>query len=245
MNKKDLYKSVGMIDEELINEADLTEVTARVKKFKPIKVALIAASLTLVIGITAWASSVIFSGTVSSTIKMPTYKHVVASETVEKDFGFKSNLIDEFSNNYKFKVAYTTNSEDFGENGESTQKYESLTCDYVYGDSKLMIKIDEAKEKGRGNGTVAETYKDTALMYNSQTYKFVPADYDLTVQDKEDEKSGKFVFSYGTDEVEISQQQFIGWTYNNVNYSISASDSTLSQEDFVSMAKEIIDYQNK
>ena len=49
------------------------------------------------------------------------------------------------------------------------------------------------------DGTTVYTMEDT--------YKFVPPDYEMTEQDKEDEASGKYIFSYGTDEVK----------YQNVN----------------------------
>ena len=71
--------------------------------------------------------------------------------------------------------------------------------------------------------------------------KVVPADYQQTEQDMKDEESGKYVFSYGADEVEISQVQGVEWEQDGIYYNITAIDSPLDKQGLINMAKEVID----
>lgn len=84
-------------------------------------------------------------------------------------------------------------------------------------------------------------YNDITLFYNMQRYKFVPADYQLTDQDKKDEASGELAISYGSDEVEYSNMQSIIWYEEGICYTLLSSNYDLPQEDLLSMAKTIID----
>ena len=72
-------------------------------------------------------------------------------------------------------------------------------------------------------------------------YNVSPADYQQTEQDMKDEESGKYVFSYGADEVEISQVQGVEWEQDGIYYNITAIDSPLDKQGLINMAKEVID----
>ena len=85
-------------------------------------------------------------------------------------------------------------------------------------------------------------YKGVTLSYSSQKYKFVPADYQLTEQDKKAQESGEIMFSYGSDAVQDSIVQNVTWTDSEgISYDLMASDSKLQQTDLTAMAKEIVD----
>jgi hypothetical protein len=80
------------------------------------------------------------------------------------------------------------------------------------------------------------------LSYSSQKYKFVPADYQLTEQDKKAQESGEIMFTYGSDAVQDSIVQNVTWTDSEgISYDLMASDSKLQQTDLTAMAKEIVD----
>ena len=56
-----------------------------------------------------------------------------------------------------------------------------------------------------------------------------------------DEESGKYVFSYGSDRVEISQVQGVEWEQDGIYYNITEIDSPLDKQGLINMAKEVID----
>ena len=65
---------------------------------------------------------------------------------------------------------------------------------------------------------VIDTYNGIDLYFSSDAYKFVPEDYEMTEQDKQDEASGKYVFSCGSKKEEVAQFKY-DWTEDGIYYS--------------------------
>ena len=59
-------------------------------------------------------------------------------------------------------------------------------------------------------------------------------------QDKEDEASGKYIFSYGTEEVEIENVKQVMWKEGSVICTILEQTGTLDMDELVSMAEEVM-----
>ena len=89
-------------------------------------------------------------------------------------------------------------------------------------------------------GTVITTADDTDLYYSHYTNKFVPEDYQMTAQDKQDEASGKVVFSYGSSKVEKSEVQSVTWKKDGVQYQLLQMDGMLSSDELAAMAEEVL-----
>lgn len=207
--------------------------------FKKKLVAAVAA--TFILGTTAFAAGKLFS-IVGSTSSIPTYRNMPTIEEVNKDFGFKPALVEKFENGYEFKSGHTSNKEGFDESGNSLGKSKELTMFYKKGDAEISIGIQDLSLVGDDTTSVlVENYKGSDLKYTSYANKFVPADYEMTEQDKKDEASGKYVFSVGSKEVEISDIKHIEFELDGLYYSILAMDSELTQDDLVKMSYEIID----
>ena len=202
---------------------------------------VIALAATFVLGTTAFAAGKLYS-VVGSTSNIPTYKNIPSTEVVNKDFGFTPNLVDQFENGYEFKSGHTSNNEGYDKNGNSLGKSKSLSMVYKKGESDIWLTVENMSLVGEDKKAIlADSYKDSDIYYTSYTNKFVPVDYEMTEQDKKDESEGKYVFSVGTSEVEISKVQHIGFEMNDLYYSILATDSELTQDDLVKMGQEIID----
>ena len=121
---------------------------------------------------------------------------------------------------------------------EHTVKINSIPAD---GD-KVMLSADTYADshKDQGNSEVSD-YNGIAIAYISYVNKVVPADYQQTEQDMKDEESGKYVFSYGAEKVEISQVQGVEWEQDGIYYNITAINSPLDKQGLIDMAKEVID----
>lgn len=246
MNRNDsaerLYKAIGMIDEKFIEEA-YTDMNPDKGKKNFRKIFIIAAAAAVLICGSAIAANSIITGTIGGSSIIPTYEQIPDTDTVFRDFGFDMNIPDSFENGYEFIFANKGDVADINDSGEKINQRNQLDCQYEKDGEKITLSAYNAAFAGDAEGVPAEEYKGIELMFSSHAYKFVPGDYELTEQDKEDEASGKYIFSYGSDDIEITQFSYLSWEQNGVAYSLYAHDTDLTQEEMCRMAEKVIDMQ--
>ena len=235
-----LWRAIGDIEEKYIEEADLNMKRPRIKR-----TALIAAAAAVLLCGSAVATTSIISGRIGSSSSIPFYEEIPAAETVYRDFGFETNIADGFSNGYTFKAGYKGDSSDIDEEGKKINSFSELTVEYTNGGDRVTLNAYSAQYSNDDYQSYepAGEYNGITLYKFEQMYKFVPPDYELTEQDKADEASGKYVFSYGSDEVETTEFKWVGWVQNGVAYSLSGHDIDLTADDLCAMAEEYIDCQ--
>lgn len=242
MNKKELYKTIGLIDDDLITEAENS--VKKVKHIKLSKIAAVAAAAVMLLSLTVWAANIIVTSRTGHSSNIPSYYSIPSIETLQNDIGISPNILNKFSNGYTFDSGYIVDNEDYSEDGKVFESYKSLNCKYKRNEYMISLEIDKSITGNQSNlSDIAETYKGSDIEYFAYTNKLVPEDYQLTEQDKEDEKSGKYVFSYGLSEIKISDVQILSFKYKDLNYNICAIDSEITKDELVDMAKEIIDAQ--
>ena len=217
-----------------------TERESYIMKSKK-KIALIAVAATLVMGITVFAASGIISQWFSGSSSIPEYKSLPSAEQVTKDIGYEVKLVDEFENGYKFDNGSVVNNNLTNDEGNSVEKFKSVTFRYVkYGD-RVIFSQDKVTSKIETSGDVIAVINGTDVYYHSYTNKLVPSDYKLTKEDKEAEESGELVFSYGSSKVEINEVQSVSWKNDGMYYQLLQIDGKLSADELAEMAKEIIE----
>lgn len=242
MNKKELYKTIGLIDDDLITEAENS--VKLVKHLKISKIAAVAAAAVMLLSLSVWSANVLITSRGAQSSNIPTYNSVPTAETLQDDIGISPKILNNFSNGYTFDSGYIVENEDYSEDGRIFESYKSLNCHYKRNEDMISLDIDKSTAGNQSNHSdTAETYKGSDIKYFAYTNKLVPGDYQLTEQDKKDEKSGKYIFSYGSAEIKISDVQILSFEYNGLNYSICAADSELTKDELINMAKEIIDAQ--
>lgn len=227
----------------------------KMKKVSFKKGILIAAAVSiLVIGS---AAAIATQGTVrliyGNSTSYPNYREIPTSEKLDKDIGITPKIVSEFSNGYEFNGAVKVNNsiEDLvdgaervaviGDDGKEA-KFKSLSIRYKNGEDDITISASPAEYDAEAEADEADNYNGVSIRYNAFTNKFVPGDYQQTEQDIKDEQDGKYVFSYGTDEIEIHEVQGVTWVEDGIKYHINAMDSPLSEAELVDMAKEVIDF---
>ncbi len=241
MNTKNLFDAIGKLSDDLVAEAAAPQ---KMKRIKLSRVLVLAAALIMLLGLTTWASKFMVTSRVGHSRSTPDYYTVPSAAELRRDTGIAPNIPDSFSNGYSFSSAHIGEDSDYGENGALVENYKSISCKYVFGDESLSVYIDAAKAGiGMEDEETAASHKGTEIKYASFQNKFVPADYQLTAEDEEDQRTGKYVFSYGTDAIEIVHVQVTAFEHHGLNYSICALDSSLTRDELIQMAKEIIDYQ--
>ena len=204
------------------------------------KISVIAAVAVLALGTTVFAAGGIVSNWYSSSSSDPEYRSLPTAQQVRKDIGYDAVLISEFENGYAFKDGSIVNNDLADEDGNSVEKFKSVSFDYEKDGDKVIFSQDKFNSKMDIDGSVVKNVNGTDVYYYSYTNKFVPADYKMTDEDKKAEADGELVFSYGSDKVKIVQIQAVTWVKDGMQYQLMQMDGSLSQDDLVEMAEEVI-----
>lgn len=215
------------------------------KKLTFKKAAIFALVAVLAVGSSVFAASKMTS-IVSSSDHRNDFKTFPSAEEVREKCGFASKYVTSFSNGYVFDNGNIGNIAGYDDDKNKTGSAKQMFLEYKNQSSTVdlsisgMITDDMSTAKNAPDG-----YKNLQLYYDNQNYKFEPADYQLTAQDKADEQSGKYVFSYGSDKEEIKNFQSVSWNENGKSYDLMAQDSSLQKGDLLQMAHEVIDTDEK
>ncbi|MCB2353843.1 hypothetical protein [Clostridium estertheticum] len=204
---------------------------------------IIILAATMVIGTTVFAAGKAgkIQSIYGSSSAIPTYTTIPTVEQVKNDFKFNPKLVDKFDNGYTFADGYTDNKKGIDENGNTVKKTKSLDFTYTKGNDELDLSMENGMLEEKSNKeTVFDTCNGIDLYYSSSVYKTVPANYKLTEQDKQDKLSGKYVFSYGSDKIEISQFKHLDWMQDGIHYSLSSMNSHISKDELIKMAPQVI-----
>lgn len=119
---------------------------------------------------------------------------------------------------------------------------QKTSVDFQGKDTNKMDKETFSSKVLEAVGEVVETYNGIDISYMAYTNKFVPADYELTEEDKTAQENGDLVFSYGVDEVEIKHIQSAGFVKDGIRYTLTEMEESITQEDLLEMAREIIEW---
>lgn len=188
----------------------------------------------------ALAANGIVSNWFSSSSAIADYKTLPTAQQVKNDIGYTPILIDSFANGYTFKDGNIINNNLKDENGNSIEKFKSVSFDYEKDGDTVIFSQDKYNSQAELQGSVAKTVGDTDIYYYSYTNKFVPADYTLTDADKRAEANGDLVFSYGAAEVEISEVQSATFVKDGTQYQLLQINGKLSGDELVKMAEELV-----
>lgn len=242
MKTKNMFEIINRIDDDLIAEAGTLHQGAGRKSFR--KVIAVAAAAVMLLGVTAFAATILLGGRSGHTYNIPSYVSVPDSQQLLKDTGIAPKVAETFSNGYRFDSGYISDNEDYDTQGNVVEAFKGLDFCYKNDQYRVELYVDGAMAGIQmQNAQNADTYKGSELLYYSYANKLVPGDYEMTPQDREDEKSGKYVFSYGSNSIEVSQVQGLAWEYNGLNYELLAMDNPITKDELIQMAKEVIDLQ--
>ena len=234
--------SVERIKDMVNNRIDSasTERMLRPMKSKK-KIALIAVAATLVMGITVFAASGIISQWFSSSSSIPDYETLPTAEQIVSDIGYEAVAIDEFANGYKFDNGSIIDNALVDETGNVAEIFKSVMFWYEKDGDEVIFSQDKVNSEIKTSGDVVATVDGVDVYYYSYTNKLVPGDYEMTEEDKKAEESGELVFSYGMDEVTISEVQSVSWKKDGLHYQLMQIDGKLSVAELTEMAKEVIE----
>lgn len=160
----------------------------------------------------------------------------------EKKLGYEVDSVEQFANGYQFEKMLVGDQVGRDEDGNQVGSFKFMNITYQRGtEPTVSLYIDKPLESVIGMGADASRVcGDTTLYYNSATYKFVPANYELTAEDKMNQEKDNYFISYGSSEVEIQKNATVAWQKNGVSYQLLGFDLNLSAEEMFDMAEEVM-----
>jgi len=171
-----------------------------------------------------------------------TYTDFSKVDNLQKKLGYNVKVKESYQNGFAFKEMNLGETSGMDEDGNTVGSYKDLCLNYERENEKLNVIICKPLPEEPRIAKQMKVYKGIKISYYNDTYKFVPEGYELTAEDKEDEKRDDYYISYGSEdeEVQLSQMSFVNWTDNGIYYSIMGTDTSLSAEEMIQMAEETI-----
>lgn len=165
----------------------------------------------------------------------PNIETFAGLEKAEKKVGFDAKYVETFTNGLTFLYGGTGETQGLDEEGNPMgKKYKTMTVTYGNEEGrKVTLGID-------GGSPYVDAGVEEAVGYSTDTYMFVPPDYEVTEEDRAKEAAGELVISYGSEEVEIMQMEYYGWEDEGLYYSLVGFDYGFGEDAMAQMAAEIM-----
>lgn len=213
------------------------------KRFSVKKAVILAAACCLVVGMVSVASSGV--AYITSHSRPNEYTSFGQLESVEERAGFSIHAVEQFSNGYQFKEMCVSGTENRSENGNVLTQYSGIDIEYSKdGEDTITLNTDEAKNLSADTSNrvpVAQTQIDgIAVSYYVDTYKWVPAGYELTPEDEANMKRNDYYISDGADEISENQVACAVWVQDGIHYSLMNINNATPADVMFQMAQELI-----
>lgn len=224
---------------ERIKQDKKEEMFMRYSKWSVKKIAVIAAAM-CILGSAAVMAAGKFSGTTGHSSAQEEFTSYGEIAKAKKKYGisFEIKGPETFENGFTFKSGRPVHVSGVDEQGNETAL--PVEMHLVYGKAGMAdVNLNQGKTRP-GNGDSANENGDIRYRYIQDHYKFVPASYELTEADKAAEAAGELYISYGSDQVEENIVSSVTWSAAGVTYTLMSFDTTLTQNEMIEMAKEIM-----
>lgn len=243
MKYNELYKeAVNDLNpsQELIDRIKVQK-EKKIMKFSKRKVAVVAAIACMTIGTTAFAAGHISTYYSSSDPRTTVTDYNKTLEKAEKT-DVQINIPEELKNGYHFDNSNEGWIKGADENGTVVAKGDSFMVTYTKQDCPyISLNIEPVFEAGDySNATASRDINGVTVYYNEDVYKFVPTDYKLTEEDKQNIDDPHYEISYGSDKVEVQKLSSIIFELDGKSYDLLSFDNDLTEEDWFAMAEEFI-----
>ncbi|MBR1623404.1 MAG: DUF4179 domain-containing protein [Pseudobutyrivibrio sp.] len=214
--------------------------------------AAVAACFVLVSG-TAFAAGQVASIASSNRLFTKT-SNFEKLEKLEDDANIDVTAIENFSNGYTFDYMEIEDMQTYDEEQNKLHDYSGISIQYkndglpeVFVDMSPVIDeahhIDENSDEA-AKAELSRVVGDIVLYYSQDEYLFLPASEEAdgpTDEEKlREETDNHFYISYGSDERETQIFSNVSFEMDNVIYVICSFDNSLSGEEFLDMAEEIV-----
>lgn len=222
---------------------ELANRLLRRAEVKSKKIVILVAVACMLVGTTAFAAGKIASYR-SWASNLTEEKDIAKSRDNAKELGVSLAIPETFSNAYTFNCSNSGGIEALDDNNQAVGNGKSFTATYVKeGCADIYLNVDPAFDSLDAAESEKYQVKDIGGMpvyFYSDTYKFVPTDYELTDEDKENMERLDYEISYGSDEIMIQNCSGFIFEYESKTYNVLSFDSGLTIDEWAQMAEELI-----
>lgn len=230
------------IDRQL--DHGIMEETNHMKRWNWKKGILLIAGCCFLLSMGVFAAGQV-TGYVTSLKPDKNYSAYSEVDQAAKDAGFDFKSVESFSNGYHFVRMSVSTTDKTDEDFNRVGSFQEWSAEYANdaGDSISLYAYQtqpETNKEGRIANATTEV-NGIEVNYYIDHYKFVPADYELTEEDKANEAKENYYISYGTDEVEENDYVNVDWEENGISYYFQGMESPLTSDALFEMVKEVIE----
>lgn len=157
-----------------------------------------------------------------------------------KKLGYGAKMTESFSNGYTFERGQVKTVDCMDDAGNTVASYAELMAYYEKaGEAKVTYivckPVDKTREGEKINLDGLDAY------YKVDHYRFVPAGYQISEEEKALMDKKELYLSYGSDKVEDMNVKFFSWEEDGITYRFMVMDETnMGADDFMQMAREVI-----
>lgn len=210
------------------------------------KVVLGVAAACVMVGAIAIAGSGVVSS-VGHGSSVPDYTKFEDMGKAETEIGYSVDAVEGFSNGFRFDDIHIIEETLQDESGQSMGKKKNIEISYSRGKDDVavyvgkMLSVENADFMTSLQWDKTLQVGDVVVGYRYSTYKAVPPNYEPTEEEKKEMENGHLQIGYGSDKIEVSQCSDVMWVKDGVFYEMVGFDVSLSADDLLNMAREIIE----
>lgn len=229
-----------------INDKERENISMnRIPNLRRVKPVVIVALVLILSAATCFAATKITSLVSHSSEKFDKFPTV---SQVEKAINYVPDYVEKFDNGFYFDSASI--SDTAAMDGDNNKVNESKGIAFFYtkdNAQKGQMLTLNADPEGPGitgepglNEEVIENGKYD-LVYSQVTFKVVPESYTPTEEENQLMEQGEMWISYGSEEIEISKVQSVGWVKDGIVYNLMDNGYELGKDEILGMAREVLD----
>ena len=222
------------IDESISLKEEKSMKTISMKK---VAIGVAAASLLLSGAVFAGHTAYMAAGVPS----MPEYESYAQIGEAETRLGYAADHVETFRNGYSFAGASIGTNYAYDENGQRLYSYEEMDIDYKKeGEPSLSLVIEKPVESLYGDivPEAVRTCEGITIKYWKVEFSVVDTDYVVTKKELEEMKDTDISIEWNENTAETSHH--VMWEKDGMCYMLFGLDVTLSPDEMMDMAEEII-----
>ena len=245
MKASDLNRAMNYVDEVYLSQLDTSEkeIISMKSKKKTVRI-LIAAAIIALMSVTAYATDIFHIRSLESG-RSTHYQNYSDMDQAMAQAGLQVAHRQTLGDGFEFKDAEVREVVGRDEKNRKVLTFQELGIYYedAAGNYLVVNAYGQTEEVPVSDHPADRTVDIDGITvgYRQDHYKFVPADYKLTEQDKAWQEIPGNNISYGSDAVEEKTVTFVDWQKDGIQYYIMDSQGHLPPETLLAMARELIE----
>lgn len=245
-NKTSMDVNIEKVTSKVLGGIFLSDSERKCNNMKKNRILSLAAAVAvIVLGVTVFAASGVVTSWTCGSWSFPDYTSIPTEDECINDAGYAPVLLETFHNGFTFDNGNVVKNSFKDENGKNVENFKSFSFRYAKNDEEVILGQAKYESDMATEGELITNFNGINIYFEQYTNKTVPVGYEKTESDIIAEQNGDIVFSYDTeDQIAVNKVKGVTWDDGNMHYSLIQINGTLSQDDFVGMAQEIISVNN-